>query len=313
MAKQVGKYKETISQVRLRGIINGLSNPMKNFGYSEGVTQNKRPYRSIRFRVKTSPKNNVAVECFGTTKDNAYFYNKSTKHTQAVPWNERLHTVMDGYDSIEEPYDLCERINREFKDGDSVFIFGSIQFDSYQATDGTTQLSRKFIIKSISPTTEPINFDAANFTEMSEFVQEIVVSNIQTVRDNLQVHGYAIGYKDKLSPAELIVKQNEVPQPFWATFKKQKPGTRIQLNGNVNSRIATYVDDAWGKQVANGRAENSLTILGASAESVIPNYMSVNDMTALLQQQNQSKPSEPTFDAPRVAAATTPTDLPFAL
>jgi hypothetical protein len=283
--KYTGKLVQSKGSFQIRGIIVGI-NPetaIKNNGYIEGKTKEKNvPYRSIRFRVKTSDENIITTELFGQIMEKVYVYNKSEKKTLPCDWDDRKN-LPEGYEIIANninnkkmvAFDAVKVINDTFNDGDSVVITGEIQFSTYKNNStGDTVLQKKYVIKNMFSSTEAVDFDKEGFEEENTFTQEIVIRDTEKNRADgkLYVYAYVIEYGGKFNPAIFEVDLGEY-EDVSNYLGKIKFGGFIKVSGTINNRTASVVEDdeeVIGKK-APKRTSNSfqtlLKITGAYPKS----------------------------------------------
>lgn len=263
---------------QLRGIIVG-KNPdtaRKGNGYTEAKTKkDQKPYRSIKFLVKTSEDNIVPVELFGTEMEFAYAYNKTVKNTLKLAWKERNNKLPDGYNLIDPDFDKAKTINDDFKDGDGIVIVGEIQFSEYlNPTTQEKNLQKKYVIKQIYPATEPIDLNDENYEEECYFIQECVIRNVEEVKkeNRLYISAWVIGYAGSFNPAQFEVDTETTEKTFANNMKGLKFGDFIKLTGNIQNRaIGEEVseDDGWGKKKkATTSYWKALEVTGAYGETL---------------------------------------------
>jgi len=78
MAKKTFKLEQTKGNFKFEGIVVGIS---KDTAFIESETKDHKPYRSIRFMVKTSATNIENVELFGAEQDFVYAYSRNDQKT----------------------------------------------------------------------------------------------------------------------------------------------------------------------------------------------------------------------------------------
>lgn len=316
MAKKDSKYPQTSTFFRVRGIISGKDDPRKGFGFITGKTKptdGKEPkeYKSNRFFVKSSPNNQAVVEVFGQQQPEAYFYSRKAKQTKKVDWNKRFSTKLDGYEIILSDYDKAEKIDKEFKDGDSVVVTGKIVHSEYENPNtGKKQLQSKFTIGSIYAATEPIDFNSSDFKEDAIFEEEIIINEVVEDKEagKLYVYAYVINYGDVFVPCSYEIDITRNPK-FANKFKTLKFGDFINVGGIINNRVITEEvaeEDEWGEQVRTAKTyEKSLQIIGCKAESLEKKKFTEDDIMSV----NDSGLDSGEFNP----EANDDDDLPFAL
>jgi single-stranded DNA-binding protein len=296
MAKQeyTGNLVETKGEFRIRGIIAGKDNPTKNNGFREGKTkgEDQKPYKSIRFLVKTAEDNTIPVELFGMVQDFAFAYNNSTKEKLKLNWKERFNSLPDGFKLIEPSYDLVDKIHNDYKDGDSVVIIGEIDYSEYTDNTGTTSLQRKYIIKRIMPSTEPVDFADEKFEEENRFKQTLAVREVthDTQENKLHIYAYIIGYGGKFNPAEFEIDANTADKQFVRNMKGLKFGDVLTVNGKIQYRAIGEVvkeNDGWGTNYkTTTNYWKALEITGADGDSLETKKYKESDFEATSQNKN---------------------------
>jgi DNA polymerase III alpha subunit (gram-positive type) len=260
LAKE-SRLQQTKGQFKLAGIVIGLS---RDNAFKTGTLQDGRGYMSIRFGVQTSPVNQVYVELFGAEKD-VYFYNSKKKDTCKLEWHNR-DKAPDGYhiigtnltlgkDAKRQTFtemDAIEYLMNHLHDDDHIWVNGDIQFSQYEnKKTGETIDQTKYVIKSLGTAAKPIDFEAADFKELAEFEQEIVVGeNIFDKEANkLVVQAYAISYGDKVNNAQFEIDINTHDTLARNFMKKLKVGDWVKIRGKVVNKVETTQQaetDDWG-------------------------------------------------------------------
>lgn len=287
----------TKTQFKLRGIVSGTQN---EFFFNEGTinsgkNEGKR-YKSVRFKVATSPNNRISVELFGMERDKVYPYSSKDKKTIELPWNKRFNPP-DGYKVIgvgvgleqdEEgntvrknytDYDAVEAIKRNLHDGDCVQISGEIQFQQYVKNDETF-LSTKYVIKNIFRQDE-IDFEDEKFEPLHSFQADIVVVDSEYDKDENKIYlnTYHIPYNndgDVWVPAKYVVDCSNVSEKFAKNMKGLKFGDFITVYGHcINGMVLEEEEeDEWGGVKpkgfnVSGQSFNELQITGVDAETFV--------------------------------------------
>jgi len=258
------ELKETKGSVKFRGKINRLKNGKKS-AYAEGKTSNGKDWSSLRFGIKTSPDNNINVELFGMQFDTVPAYNRDKKETLWVDWDKR-NDIPEGYNLIgvtvggETKEDTISLVNKDavemimarFNDDDSVFVLAEPQYSTYNDKPQT-----KYSIRNIYFTTNPLDFEDEEFSEVSDFEQEFVFINadIEKETNTVYVNGYVIGYKGKSFETVLFkVDGTKYPKLAKSFVTKLKFGDLIKVAGKVNNRAVAketeeMVEDEFGGEI----------------------------------------------------------------
>ena len=278
------KMIQTKSYFQIRGIIHGKDNPTTANGYREGTIEKGKSigkkYRSIRFMIKTSNDNIIPIELYGQEKDKAYFYNKSQKKTVPVDWNKRNNAAKKDFTLIVPEYDLVEKINNEFNDGDAVFVSGTLQHTMYEDAQNVTRQQTKFVISKFYTSNNKIDFDDDNFEEHNQFTQELIINSIDEELESLLVNGYSINYDESFVPITLEINKKKAHSDFVKTLKKMKFGDFLKFNGIIHYRtIEELVDGAFGKRVIKD-FKKSLEVVGADPGTYIKSKYKEEDFVS---------------------------------
>lgn len=291
------QLKETSSIIKLRGVVSGLD---KEGAYKAGQVKNGKhegkEYRSIKFLLNTSPENRLKVEKFGMEQDYVYPHRKEDKKkkikkdTKKLPFAKRFN-IPEGYDLIGSrialelddnektisknmtDFDAVDEIWENLNDGDSVYIRGSIGYNSYENDNGDFFEENTFNIIDIYKE-KPIDFDDPKFEEMCVFEQEFVFaeSEVDEEAKAVFVDGYQVSYGNKFNPIKFVVRMDEEKpelRKLAAGFTKTEYGDVITLGGLVLNRAETIevevegddeIEDLFGSGVeAKGMTTNAVT------------------------------------------------------
>jgi len=270
------KLIQTKGSFSLTGLITGKDNPSKSNGYREGTVEKEgmnkgKKYRSIKFPLKTSEDNIITVELYGMEKDKVCFYNKALKKSVLVPWNQRNTPFGNGYELIMPEYDLVHKIHQNYVDGDSVNVYGEIEFSSYVDKNNETRESVKFIIKGCHHSDYEVEFDSPSFSEVNKFNQELVISEIiDNPKDKLvHINGYVIGYKEKFNSASFVIYPETSNPLFVKSIKSLKFGDFLKFVGRINNKAELIeIDDESGRHTLKSFTKN-LEIVGYDKESFL--------------------------------------------
>ena len=265
MASKTFKLEQTKGNFKFDGVIVGIS---KDTAFVEGETKDHKPYRSVRFMVKTSPTNIENVELFGAEQELVYAYSRTDQKTQRIPFKDRHKELDDTYHLIgvnvtvgEEKatyveFDAAEAIYQGFNDGDSVHVAGEIKPNSYiSSTNGLLVSNFKYIIKTIYTKKKAINFEEASFTETASFDHELIITdtNLDKESDKVVVNGYAIGYADSVKQVQFVIHHDKNVK-LANNFLKLKFGDYIKVLGICTNAPTNQPveEDEWGSEVPQG-------------------------------------------------------------
>lgn len=215
------------------GIVNGLDN--ENAFVEETSKKSGLPYRRFRFGVQTSPNNTLYIELLGAVQNEIRFWNgkfKEEKQTIERPFKERLSppngfTISNGIGvslwrsedgnklikKMLHSYDACKEIHDNLRNGMSVNVSGSVEFNNYETQDGRTVMQHKYVLKYISLTKNPIDFETNDFKEKNDFRMNAVVNNIHQDHENhiTEVSIYQIFGKGTFKCGKLVVRTSDSP------------------------------------------------------------------------------------------------------
>jgi hypothetical protein len=268
----MNNIKNTKSTFQLRGIISGLEGNKKNFGYECGVLDKGnsagKEYNKIRFYIQTSKNNKIPVELFGIVKEKVCFYSKQKKDSKMIPWNNRLTAKIEGYEYIIAEFDLIEKIKKDFKDGNSVFVNGEFQFSEYEDNQGNKKNQTRYLIKTIYSTKEDLtndDFEKKDFEEKNTFQQEIIINSVDEVVADKKtyVNAYVHDFKG-IHNTTFVIESNKDTQKLKNSFKTLRLGDFIKIHGVINYQVEKYMKKGgdWGDEpIIN--VNKSLEIKGA--------------------------------------------------
>lgn len=339
MAKNDFKLTQTKSQFKIVGVVTGLSNEnaYREDVISKGKNEGKE-YRSIRFGVKTSDVNTVYVEMFGMEMEYVYAYKQSDVRgqkgdTKKVAFAQR-NNLPKGYnilstsigldmDASGKPvrhgmaeYDAVEKIHEEVQDGDSVYVSGEIDFSEYETKQGEKRKQVRYIIKSISKQTKPVEFDSEKFKESAGFEQELVFVNSEYDKETKKVHvlAYVIKYGDKFETADFVInvdEDNKANKKVAEVFsKKMKFGDFCKVMGKIVNKVETIEveseeEDIWGevpeemKKTAIKNRVTELVITAADGQTYEKAKYSDEDFVVeeFIKEEKPSKKADNPFDS----------------
>lgn len=277
------ELEQTKGQFKLIGKVKGIENEN---ALREGTTQKDDPYKSLSFFVETSPTNAIKVELFAMERPEVFFYSSKAKETKRVPWEKRNNSIKEfkligvrmGLEKDGDKnkqvmmveWDAIDYMVDNLKDGDSVFVNGSIDFQNYKDQQGNEKESKRYTVSGISRTKKPVDFDAEDFSEMASFEQDIVVTDVVVLEGKLHIGAKIIGYKSKkgdqtISDTTFVVD----PEADGGKYKKLannmkkrlKWGDFIKVFGLcVNAVELVEVEgeeeeDDWGGEMPAGQGE----------------------------------------------------------
>jgi hypothetical protein len=299
------RLQQTKGQFKLAGIVTGLA---RDNAFKTGTLQDGRGYMSIRFGVQTSPVNQVYVELFGAEKD-VYFYNSKKKDTCKLEWNNRdkapegYHLIGTnltlGKDAKRQTFtemDACEFILNQLHDGDHIWVNGEIQFSQYENKKTGDMIDQtKYVIKSLGTAAKPIDFEAPDFKELSEFEQEIIINDNEIDKEEKKVYVSAltVAYGDKVNPAQFEIDASTHATLANNFAKKLKQTDWIKVYGKIINKVETTQQaetDDWGSDpsvfdvVTN--TVKCLRITGVDGNSHQPKRYSIDELYSSVTQDD---------------------------
>lgn len=265
---KLSNLQPTYGNFKVRGIVSGINT---EFSYKSDVGKSGKPYKSLRFNVKTSETNQVPVELSGSVMDNVLVMNDA-KSKAYVPWKER-YDGRDGFKplgvtigikkdetgkNLQEnmvAFDAAEYLHEELQDGDSVMIMGRITWNTYTKNNETVTNPR-YEIQRVYKSSDEVDFTAENFKEVAEFKQEIVIvdSNHDKETNKLTINTYIVTDKDGnfVSYPFTVDVGDESLKTLGRNLMKQKFGTTIVVEGKILNGVVVVEapeqeeDFGWG-------------------------------------------------------------------
>jgi hypothetical protein len=293
------KLDPTYGQFNLRGIAVGLSHERS---LSDGRKEGKDEWKRLQFGIKVNDNSVIYPELMGTKTDKVKLVHRKSKNgkydmtdTLLVPWGEHHKQREDNYElfmpvkvnlerssyfnDTEEltSYEAAEYIVAYLKDGDFVYVQGSLQINEYK-----DKSQDKYIIQNIFIDDEKIDFSAGNFKQEAFFVQEIVFLNLELEKENYRymVETYIIHRKDgdmSYSPFTFVIDYGkykddneslEESREVIKFFKNEVTyGSTIQVHGNINHYVKK-VNTPEGIMLSGG-AVRELEITGGNLKSLV--------------------------------------------
>lgn len=278
MANRIFDLKQTTSTFQLRGVVTGVKS--KRF-YTSGTTKNYSSWNAIEFGVMVNDKKPIYVKMNGFPRNEVYYYkrgeNGAKGTTQRVSWANRKQSPGDGYrligvnistgkssdgknvNEMFTEWDAIEYLRDNLNDGDSVFIRGNVEFDTYTDKNGNVQRKITLVPNQVFYTQDPVDFNADDFEEEALFENVLVYTGIEKEMDENDKHtgrfiltGYSVKYND-IVPIQFIVDADHAK--LAANLKKKmKPYNSIHVYGKINVSVDTSVveesssnDDGWGE------------------------------------------------------------------
>jgi hypothetical protein len=263
--------------------------------FKDITTKSNKSMRTMNLGLRLADGENMYLHLQGMEQEFVWF-SKQGKNgekpvTEKVEWKKRLSPKKDfriigvnlglvkdenGKNELTAltQFDAVEYIEEHATDEMSVFVKGNIEFSSY-LKDGDLKHATKFVPNAIYLAKEDIDFQAEKFEKEAEFVQNIIFTGVDRVKDEegdtykYFVNGSVVGY----NVIEDIVL--ETTEALTKTFKDNiKSFNSITLTGKIKSTKGTLEVDAnvWGEDVKVGKrtqsSRTSLFVIGARRESL---------------------------------------------
>ncbi|MCR8641445.1 hypothetical protein NV379_02135 [Paenibacillus sp. N1-5-1-14] len=245
----------------LKGIVGGTQSDKF---YSEG-TSNGNAWRRLNFSIKTNDNASVYVEMMGSKNEKVKFVDASDRKNKKeyfVPWADRFKERTDkaeifmaskvglikdeaGKNKVLSltQFDAVECIKKHLKEGDSIYVRGSMQFSVYE---GKGQV--KYIIQQIYHTSEALDFSAEGYVPEASFNQDIVyLESEYDSETNKTAINTNIIYKSKgeicVMPYMFFINhekyrgdedKEKLLQTLKDSFENLSYGSTIKVNGNIN-------------------------------------------------------------------------------
>lgn len=224
------KFAPTYGKYVLTGIITGKDKPREGFGYREGSRKEGNadiPFRSMKFILKTTTNDYIPVEVYGEVRNKLTAKNKKAGTEMSVAWDKRNDPLPEGFYLPKQDYDKVAEINDGFKDGDRIYIYGSLRYKEFQSKKGDFVEGTTFNIGNVGMQTKD--------TETNKFTQPLVVESFSDDEDgNLLLHAKIIANdKGKNCSATFKVERKPGDEKDIASVKKLKFGDALIVEGFV--------------------------------------------------------------------------------
>ena len=328
MAKErLHELKQTTNSFQVRGLVSGTKS--KRF-YSNGTSKSGNAWNAVEFAVKIAENKFIYLKLNGFTRDEVFYYKKGENGekgtTARVKWNDRKkapskdHRLIgvnistgkdDNGKNINDTfteYDAIEWLHENLKDGDSVFIKGSLQFSSFTDRNGNTKRKVELVPNQISYTQQPVNFDADDYKEMCEFENTLVFKSIDKEEDangkatgRFELCGYSIGF-NSVENVSFVIGADSAK--LANNMKKaMKPGYAIKTFGRVdviNDIVAVDEDDDdWGEKSpmerVNSESRFEYVVYRADPSSIEKEDYSEKDIAEAIRKINSAKTAKENF------------------
>lgn len=287
---------ETKGNFQIRAKVTGTE---KDNFYTEGKTRTGKEKRAINFGANYDKDSTIYLGFNAYPKTDVYFSGGKGVKAVKVPWANRMTFEKDGFSiigiglglekEIDEKgqkvnkkvnlveFDAAKYIREHLEDDDSVFLKGSLTYNSWTTDDGSKARRVNLEPNQIS-LCKPIDFDAEDFEAMAVFNQVFVFTEIEKEEvDGKQtgralISGYVVTY-NSIEPVQFITEDKGIAANF---AKKIKPYSSIKVWGKIvcktESDEVETDDDTWGETDPTKRVTRSYTrefiITGADGGSI---------------------------------------------
>lgn len=331
MAKErIFNLPETKGTFQIKGIVSGTK---KDTFYSEKKTKNDKLMRKVNFGIEYEKGHTVYVTLQSMENDYAYFSkrekdettNETKNVTEKVSWADRFSFNKEGFrimgvncglektvneagetvndKKIFTEFDACLYISENLKDGDSVYVRGSIDISSFADDKNNKITSLKLKPSQISLCKSPIDFDDQKFEVVNEFKMPIVLAGIEKEVDDkgndtkrFVLLSKVINYSTIETYGFII---DEKQEKFARNLRKLKAYSTFEVKGYISNTILSEEveeDDSWGDvSVYNknkGRSKTELIILAGNKETLdteLYSEASINEALKAIEKENKAK------------------------
>lgn len=298
MANRIFDLPETKGSFQVQGTVLGMK---KDSAFQEKLTKTNKKMRFSKFGVKTSKDNTIYLDLNGMVKDKVYFGKRDKEtgkyETKKVLWDQRntfnekdfrmmgVNIGIEQYidengkkqnkKKIMQEFDACEYIAQNLKDGTDVFTRGKIEFSSFLNQKGEMSRGTKFIPNQISALKSPIDMEAEDYVEKSDFTQNIIFMNVELddsdPNDKKGLLQAKVVTYSTIEDVEFVIRNKDL---FQTLKKNLKPYTGIQVYGKIlNKALSEEVEvNNWGEanpmEQVNKVYIMELEITGANPDSI---------------------------------------------
>lgn len=148
-----------------------------------------------------------------------------------------------------------DEILNSFKDGDSVVVVAE------KTVSGIDRAYNQYAIKKIFASKELIDFNADDFIEQAEFVDEFIFNSVmkKSKEKRAEIEGYGVAYTGMTMPVNYVVDWNEYAEDEDVAnhfVKNVKFGELVKVEGVVHNRV-TYGEVASSEGVGRSTRANA--------------------------------------------------------
>lgn len=275
MAEEVLKQEinATRGSFHIRGIITSLDKEQE----IESKTSKGNTMRRIVFNVDTAEGHSHRMQLMAYQGEKVYFSctkvddkGNRTNIVEEVKWNDRQKFNKEGFLPIDRvsfhcgmkkdddgkesratvsmlTFDAIPEILKEFSVGDSVNINGTLQIEEYTMQNGNTGKAVRMIPTRMFHTTEDVDFNADDFSEVANFTQVILMDEIEfTGTKEATITGLVIGNR-RMGRQDFIYREDPaVPDVKFSEYEDL-----LRVLKNEKKYVCAKV---WG-QMINGASK----------------------------------------------------------
>lgn len=232
-------------------------------------------YRSLRFGVQTSKTNTMTVQMYDFEPENVFLWNSDKKKADSsykgdkVPfgqWEAQEEMYREqGYAVLQTRVGLTygedgklqskglpsfvasQEIYNELDNGDSVAIEGKIRFSKYTNREGKEVPQTTFTIERVFRLKDDVDFDKADFEEITYFEQELVFVDldIDKAEGVAYLTGRTIEYNKSFNDSQFVIRfkdengkaDDDMVKLVQAIKDRVKFGDILKVRGDAVNRV----------------------------------------------------------------------------
>ena len=221
-------------------------------------TKNHKKYRKLSFNVNTGKDESVRVDITEFQNDTVWCSNQEGA-IKEFPWADRK-SIPEGFRLMSQVsahsselkddgkhktvylhgWDMIPHICKNFKDGDSVRLRGTVKYQEYN-----DKLYRGIVITNLFLTGEPVNILAEEYDPQRRFKQTIIFEDYELDVDTKQhfVNSRIITNRKNGDNVGVTFEIDPTKKAFIKAFKKVSPGTEMLIQGDFYTRAITGAVD----------------------------------------------------------------------
>ena len=261
MGKSKNKFERAQrGTVEIVGVIAGLDRQVgdgKEKFYNKETKKNKK-FRNLSFNVNTGKDESVRVRIQEFQNDNVWASNKEGDiktfewaKRKKIPEGYRLMSQVSAHGlelkddgkhktSYLHGWDMIPHICENFKDGDSIRLRGTIEYNEYN-----DKLFRMISINNLFFTGEPLDILADDYDPQRRFKQTITFEDYELDVEEKKhyVISRIITNRKNGDNARVSFEINPSAKAFIKAFKKVSPGTEMVIQGDFYTKAINGLVD----------------------------------------------------------------------